>query len=162
MIDPKLKTVKKSVGFKKTASDIKAEKTNKGMASGVVISKEDMKKNAKDFEYLKRKNGGAVKKAKTGGSFPDLNKDGKVTKADILKGRGVIAKKGVAIKKAQMGRLIKKGIEKAVPKIETTTIKNAVKSAGREDLKSKMKLWDKDLAKKKNGGSMKKCKYGCK
>jgi len=27
------------------------------------------------------------------GSFPDLNKDGKVTKADILMGRGVIGKK---------------------------------------------------------------------
>jgi len=26
---------------------------------------------------------------KTGGSFPDLNKDGEVTQADILKGRGV-------------------------------------------------------------------------
>jgi hypothetical protein len=41
------------------------------------------------------KNGKAVKKK----SFPDLNKDGKVTKADILKGRGVIAKKGKTIKK---------------------------------------------------------------
>ena len=27
------------------------------------------------------------------GSFPDLNKDGKITKADILMGRGVIGKK---------------------------------------------------------------------
>ena len=43
------------------------------------------------------------KKAK---SFPDLNKDGKVTKADILKGRGVIAKKGAkvsAMKKCKYG-----------------------------------------------------------
>jgi hypothetical protein len=32
-------------------------------------------------------------KMKSGG-FPDLNKDGKVTKADILKGRGVIKKSG--------------------------------------------------------------------
>ena len=39
------------------------------------------------------------KKAKSGGSFPDLNKDGKITKADILKGRGVIAKKGAKLKK---------------------------------------------------------------
>ena len=37
-------------------------------------------------------------KAKKGGSFPDLNKDGKITKADILKGRGVIAKKGAKVK----------------------------------------------------------------
>ena len=43
-----------------------------------------------------------VKKAKSGSSFPDLNKDGKITKADILKGRGVI-KKGGTIKKAKMG-----------------------------------------------------------
>jgi len=27
-------------------------------------------------------------------SFPDLNKDGKITKADILKGRGVFAEGG--------------------------------------------------------------------
>ena len=41
-------------------------------------------------------------KAKEGKSFPDLNKDGKITKADILKGRGVI-KNGGKIKKAQAG-----------------------------------------------------------
>lgn len=51
----------------------------------------------------KKKMGGAVKKAKSGGSFPDLNKDGKVTKADILKGRGVIAKKGASVKKCKYG-----------------------------------------------------------
>jgi len=44
-----------------------------------------------------------VKKAKSGGSFPDLNKDGKVTKADVLKGRGVIAKKGASVKKCKYG-----------------------------------------------------------
>jgi hypothetical protein len=33
------------------------------------------------------------------GGFPDLNKDGKVTKADVLKGRGVIKKMGGSIKK---------------------------------------------------------------
>lgn len=45
------------------------------------------------------KKGGMIKKAKSGGSFPDLNKDGKVTKADVLKGRGVIAKKGAKVAK---------------------------------------------------------------
>ena len=46
----------------------------------------------------------AAKKMKNGGkSFPDLNKDGKVTKADILKGRGVIAKKGASMKKCKYG-----------------------------------------------------------
>jgi hypothetical protein len=32
-------------------------------------------------------------------SFPDLTGDGKVTKADILKGRGVIKKTGGSVKK---------------------------------------------------------------
>ena len=40
-----------------------------------------------------------MKKGRSTKSFPDLNKDGKVTKADILKGRGVIKKKGGTIKK---------------------------------------------------------------
>jgi hypothetical protein len=47
------------------------------------------------------KNGTKITKAKNGKSFPDLNKDGKVTKADILKGRGVIAKKGAKVTKAK-------------------------------------------------------------
>lgn len=51
----------------------------------------------------KYKTGGSVPKAKSGKSFPDLNKDGKVTKADILKGRGVIAKNGKPVKKAFLG-----------------------------------------------------------
>lgn len=33
------------------------------------------------------------------GGFPDLNKDGKITRADILKGRGVIKKMGGSTKK---------------------------------------------------------------
>jgi hypothetical protein len=59
-----------------------------------------------EYKYKKigeKKNGGMMKKAKNGKSFPDLNKDGKITKADILKGRGVIAKKGATVKKAQYG-----------------------------------------------------------
>lgn len=39
------------------------------------------------------KKGGKVKKLASGG-FPDLNDDGKVTKADVLKGRGVPGFKG--------------------------------------------------------------------
>jgi len=48
--------------------------------------------------------GGAMKsltKKAKGGSFPDLTGDGKVTKADVLKGRGVI-KKGGSIDSAKM------------------------------------------------------------
>lgn len=48
--------------------------------------------------YAMYKKGGS--KYKAGGSkFPDLTGDGKVTKADILKGRGVIKKKGSTTKK---------------------------------------------------------------
>lgn len=45
--------------------------------------------------------GGSMKKYGKGGStskFPDLTGDGKVTRADILKGRGVIKKKGGPVK----------------------------------------------------------------
>jgi hypothetical protein len=59
-----------------------------------------------EYKYKKigeKKNGGKVTKAKNGKSFPDLNKDGKITKADILKGRGVIAKKGATMKKCKYG-----------------------------------------------------------
>ena len=49
--------------------------------------------------YAMYKKGGSVKKYKSGGGFPDLTGDGKVTKADILKGRGVIKKKGGNVKK---------------------------------------------------------------
>ena len=54
----------------------------------------------------KMKTGGKiVKKAKSGSSFPDLNKDGKNTKADILKGRGVIAKKGAKVSMKKGGKV---------------------------------------------------------
>lgn len=40
------------------------------------------------------KYGGKVKKMKKGGKMPDLTGDGKVTQADVLKGRGVFKKGG--------------------------------------------------------------------
>lgn len=55
----------------------------------------------------------AAPKAKEGKSFPDLNKDGKITKADILKGRGVI-KNGGKVKKAQSGTVLKTKVSKAL------------------------------------------------
>ena len=66
------------------------------------------KKNTKDATQMKnmRPTGpktGRIKptlgSAKNGKSFPDLNKDGKITKADVLKGRGVIAKTGTSVPK---------------------------------------------------------------
>ena len=59
---------------------------------------------------------GKSKKKKKGG-FPDLTGDGKVTRADILKGRGVIKKKGgekkdetIGTKKRGRGRS-RKGVD---------------------------------------------------
>lgn len=51
--------------------------------------------------YAMYRAGGTTRKYKSGGStdFPDLTGDGKLTKADILKGRGVFKKGGSAKKK---------------------------------------------------------------
>jgi len=43
--------------------------------------------------------GRILKKGGSAKSFPDINKDGNVTKADVLMGRGVIKKKVVKKKK---------------------------------------------------------------
>mgnify|MGYP003897031183 CR=1 FL=1 len=100
------------------------------------------------------KNGKTMTKAKNGKSFPDLNKDGKVTKADILKGRGVIAKKGATIKKAQSGIMAKasKAISGAADKAGKWI--KAHQTGGAETERQRR------IA-AKNGKSMKKCKYGC-
>jgi hypothetical protein len=66
------------------------------------------------------------------------------------------------IKKAQGGGLLRKGVkavtEKAIPKLEKSTVQNVVKKVGRDDLKAKMKNWDAELLKGKkkmqNGGSL--------
>ena len=47
-------------------------------------------KAGKDVQKIEKAFG--VKKKKKKKSFPDLNKDGKVTFADVLKGRGVKAR----------------------------------------------------------------------
>ena len=131
------------------------------------------------------KKGGKVSKAKNGKSFPDLNKDGKITKADILKGRGVIAKKGATVKKAQDGntvrglRLMGENSRKVSPnkskyvsedgnykmKLKGGSDTSAPTSAvQRRTLKGFLKGAPKAAGKMalKSGGSMKKCRYGCK
>jgi hypothetical protein len=52
-----------------------------------------MQANARQNQAEAKANMAGKKKFKKGG-FPDLNKDGEVTKADILKGRGVYKKGG--------------------------------------------------------------------
>jgi len=69
--------------------------------------------------------------------------------------------------KAQLGRLIKKGVEevaeKAAPKsfkLDKDIVKNVITKNEREALKEKMRQWDKRIDKKKTGGTMKKAKTG--
>jgi hypothetical protein len=104
--DITLKEFKK--GAKKIGKDSESYSTSPS-SPPVVLTAEQKANNArilKEIREGKRKNGGPVKKARTGKSFPDLNKDGKVTRADILKGRGVIAKKGKTVKKAFLGNVL--------------------------------------------------------
>jgi len=94
-----------------------------------------------------------IKKAKSGGSFPDLNKDGKITKADILKGRGVI-KNGAALKKqAAIAIAMKKAGKTPKKKMqyggEAASMVPTMKKGGKA-------MYGKSMMKK--GG---KCKNGC-
>jgi hypothetical protein len=102
-------------------------------------------------------------KAKNGKSFPDLNKDGKVTRADILKGRGVIAKNGKPVKKAAIGALLPLAM-KALPMLGGMLGgKGKGKSGGMGGMLGGL-LGGKNgktVKKAKSGGSMKKCKGGC-
>ena len=86
------------------------------------------------------KMGGSMK-AKDGKSFPDLNKDGKITKADILVGKGVI--------KAKKGKMMKKSAPKKMAKPMPQAPMQAPPMGGGAPMMKK-------------GGKMKKCAYGCK
>ena len=69
--------------------------------------------------------------------FPDLNKDGKVTKADILKGRGVEMKKGGSTSKWIQSAIKKPGAlkkamgVKAGEKIPAKKLAAAAKKPGK-------------------------------
>ena len=76
------------------SDSLKMEGDRKTKATGGVPKDYRLKKGGVIKKKMKM---GGTMKAKDGKSFPDLNKDGKITKADILKGRGVIAKKGMKI-----------------------------------------------------------------
>jgi hypothetical protein len=94
-------------------------------------------------------------KAKNGKSFPDLNKDGKVTQKDILIGKGVLpktAKKGVSMKKQAAVAIAMKKAGKTPKKMmeyggEAASMKPTMNMGGMM---------------KKGGKMTKKCKYGCK
>lgn len=104
---------KKKIVKKKTSNPYEGQRDAWGNPVGgegtrPPFTAEERKKMPKVGSMGSGKNGKTIKKAKSGGKFPDLNKDGKITKADILKGRGVIAKKGTSVKKAKSGTSMKK------------------------------------------------------
>tara|TARA_R100001163_G_C5004290_1_gene152378 strand:+ start:419 stop:694 length:276 start_codon:yes stop_codon:yes gene_type:complete len=65
----------------------KKNKLPKGFSMADILPKKKKKK--KTSTIMTAKKGGVAKKKK----FPDLSGDGKVTKKDILMGRGIIKKK---------------------------------------------------------------------
>ena len=109
-----------------------------------------IKKACKGVSYPKSssvsKRLGSPSKAKSGGSFPDLNKDGKITKKDILIGKGVLpktAKKGGKVKKAQIGTKLTKFIED----VGSKGTKAVVEGAKRIGAGLGVDSWKKDIAK---------------
>jgi hypothetical protein len=105
------------------------------------------------------KMGGKMKK---GGSFPDLNKDGKITKADILKGRGVIAKKGMKVKKAQDGKTVKQSNADMMKEIAAREKRIAARDSANQKKSYTNERANKVIGKNKMGGKTKKCMTGCK
>ena len=101
----------------KTYAEMKNFLYNK---AGSLSGKErtEAKKIADEFLFLfadeikqDKKDGGSIKKLKDGG-FPDFSGDGKITKKDILMGRGVI-------KKAMGG-----GVDEAINGLKNRGLKN--------------------------------------
>jgi len=80
----------------------------KGGMYGETATEKQMKMKKKGYAK-----GGMMKKGyKKGGKMPDLTGDGKVTQADVLKGRGVFKKGGMAKKGYAKGGMMKKGYKK--------------------------------------------------
>jgi hypothetical protein len=97
---------------------------------------------------------------KKGGSFPDLNKDGKITKADILKGRGVI-KNGGKMKKSRGGATLspsKSSVSKGLG--SSKRLKSGGTLSPSKNAVSK-RLASAHTRVAKKGASMKKCRGGC-
>jgi hypothetical protein len=91
---------------KKAAMDKFMKTAPKKQKGGVIV--------ASPIDGPRRKVAGS-NMAKGGQKFPDLNKDGKVTQADVLKGRGVYKKGGAAhpgFKAVQAKIAAKSGVSK--------------------------------------------------
>ena len=95
---------------------------------------------------MRKKAMGGKIKMNEGGSFPDLNKDGKVTQADILTGRGVGEDK-----KMKKGGKVKKGYHKMPDG-------KIMKDSDHKKKKTKKKMaYGGGVKKMKNGGKIDGC-----
>jgi hypothetical protein len=108
----------KSKGYSRGGMKMKSKMKAKGMkAGGKMTSKMSTKGGMRGGKKI-------PPGMKRGGTFPDLNKDGKVTQADILMGRGVGGKKSkdkkpAAAKKPAGKRTMMPGMTSAkMPKIK--------------------------------------------
>ena len=81
----------------KTRAEIQAKLANKALKDRKPF--QEFKDTRREVFATERMAKGGRVGYKKGSGFPDLNKDGKVTKADILMGRGVIGKKKTKKKK---------------------------------------------------------------
>lgn len=136
--------VGKSIAKKKAAVD----SVDSEMFPGKKVAVKDIRRGPYISETKKTV---VKKKMKDGGkSFPDLNKDGKITKADILKGRGVI-KNGGKLKKAKSGATLSPSAKSVSSKL------GGYKNVIGKNYSGKAKAGAK--VKKMMGGG--KCKYGC-
>ena len=161
--------VGKDVAKKKAAVDsVESE-----MFPGKMIPKSAVRKGPYITENKKapvKKAAVPKKKMKDGGkAFPDLNKDGKVTKADILVGRGVIkakrgvkAQAGVSLRTSQLkrlGRLTAKNEDKAKEVGSKMVERSTRRQRGKEFIKKNLSEL---MPKSKSGSKRGKCRYGCK
>ena len=103
----KSEKIKEAVGIKKKVEKLEKQSEKQVKEAKTMFSRPDMVKPTKTLRDIKRtkrdadkfvketlkqdfKKGGPVDKKKKKKKFPDLTGDGKVTFADVLKGRGVI------------------------------------------------------------------------
>ena len=85
------RAIDKAYRNRRRSGEISPEEAGRGMAKANIDRIHDSYFDGPDFEKPREmKNGGKVRGYASGGAaFPDLTGDGKVTRADILKGRGV-------------------------------------------------------------------------
>jgi len=91
------------IGLAKGGMAMDESKAHEGMESMKMESKET-KMERKGFRETKK---GKMVKKMAKGSLPDLTGDGKITRADVLKGRGVFKKGSMPKGQTKIGKVMK-------------------------------------------------------